>query len=165
MPTLAAIHISNIAIGDIIIIKISARLKTSGIGRPQPFLIFKPFPDKPELCVFFLIKFYLNYTNKLRRRGEDFFFIATRSPHGSVSPQTLGRWVKTELRAAGIDTTIFSAHSTRHASTSLAANKGISLDEIRRTAGWTKSSEVFARFYNCPIVKDPLFCSTILNNV
>ena len=80
-----------------------------------------------------------------------------------MSSQTLGRWVKTELEVAGIDVSISSAHSTRHALTSLAASRGVSLDEIRRTAGWSSSSGVFARFYNRPIISNPAFQATILN--
>lgn len=163
MQTLAAIQTSNITITDTLVIKIPARLKTSRIGKLQPLLSFKPFADRPNICVYSLVRFYLDHTREFRRRKDDSLFIATRPPYGSVSAQTLGRRVKAELKEAGIDTSIFSAHSTRHASTSLAASKGISLDEIRRTAGWTKSSEVFARFYNCPITDDPTFCSTILN--
>lgn len=163
MQTLAAIQRSNIIFSDILKIRIPARLKTSGIGKPQPLLIFKPFNEKPELCVFSLVRFYLQCTNNLRCKSCDSFFISTRAPYNPVSPQTLGRWVKTELNAAGIDTSIFSAHSTRHASTSLAAKKGVNIDEIRRTAGWTNSSDVFARFYNRLIVQEPSFLSTILD--
>ncbi|XP_039310369.1 uncharacterized protein LOC105203938 [Solenopsis invicta] len=163
MQTLAAIQLSNITLTDSLIIKIPARLKTSGIGRSQPLLFFKPFLDKPELCIFSLVKFYLNVTTNLRPQNCDSFFISFRTPYNPVSSQTLGRWVKSELDAAGVDTSIFSAHSTRHAATSLAASKGISLEEIRRTAGWTKSSEVFARFYNRTIIKDSSFQDAILN--
>lgn len=49
LQTLAAIQLSNITFRDSLIIKIPVRLKTSGIGRPQPLLAFKLFVDKPEL--------------------------------------------------------------------------------------------------------------------
>ncbi|KMQ86317.1 tyrosine recombinase [Lasius niger] len=135
MQTLAAIQISNVVISDSLVTKIPARLKTSGIGKSQPLLVFKPFLDRPELWVFSLVKFYIELTYELRKKNCDAFFISFRSPYNPVSSQTIGRWVKLELDAAGIDITIFPAHSTRHASTSLAANKGINLDKIRRTAG------------------------------
>lgn len=163
MQTLAAIQLSYITFSDSLIIRIPARLKTSGIGRSQPLLSFKPFADKPELCIFSLMKFYLSITGDLRQTDCDTFFISFRVPYKAVSSQTLGRWVKTELHTAGVDTNIFSAHSTRHASTSSAASKGISLEEIRRTAGWSKSSEVFARFYNRPILNNTSFQKTILS--
>lgn len=163
MQTFAAIQRSNVRFADALFIKIPDRLKTSGIGRSQPLLVFKPFIDRPELCVFSLVKFYLERTEDLRQESCDDFFISARSPYKPVSSQTLGRWVKAELCAAGIDISFFSAHSTRHASTSLAASKGINLDKIRRTAVWSTSSEVFTRFYNRPIVRNPSFYSSIIN--
>lgn len=162
MQTLAAIRLSNVIVAESLIIKIPARLKTSGIGRSQPLLSFQPFPHNPQLCIFSLTKHFLMRTLNLRQNDCDAFFVSFRAPFDPVSSQTLGRWVKAELEAAGIDVSIFSAHSTRHASTSLAAARGISLEEIRRTAGWSKSSDVFARFYNRPIIKDSSFQSAIL---
>lgn len=164
MQTLAAISISNITFSDSLIIKIPARLKTSGIGKSQPLLIFKPFPEKPELCVFSLTRYYIDITRNLHSNRCDSLFVSFRAPYRAVSSQTLGRWVRAELEAAGIDVSIFSAHSTRHASTSFAALKGVNLDEIRRTAGWSDSSDVFARFYNRPILRDSSFQLTILNS-
>ncbi|KYN08464.1 hypothetical protein ALC62_00556, partial [Cyphomyrmex costatus] len=157
MQTLAAIQIPNIRFSDSVIIKISSRLKTSGITRSQPLLSFRSFLDKPELCVFSLLRFYISFTSVLRRAGNDSLFISHRAPYGPVSAQTLARWVKLAMSAAGIDISIFSAHSTRHASTSFA------LEEIRRTAGWSSSSEVFARFYNRPILMNPSFQDMILS--
>jgi len=163
MQTLAAIQLSNVFLSESLIIKIPAKLKTSGIGKSQPLLSFEPFRDNPELCIVSLVRSFLEITQDLRQKDCDSLFISLRFPHRSVSSQTLGRWVKTELEAAGIDTNIFSAHSTRHASTSFAASKGINVDEIRRTAGWSRSSEVFARFYNRPIVRNTSFQNIILN--
>ncbi|EFN79478.1 hypothetical protein EAI_12432, partial [Harpegnathos saltator] len=96
---------------------------------------------------------YLERTADLRRLNCDAFFISYCKPYFSVSSQTIDRWVKSvlEARTSGIDVSIFSAHSTCHASTSLAASRGININKIRRTAGWSKSSDVFARFYNRPV--------------
>ena len=55
------------------------------------------------------------------------------------------------LQECGIDTHEFTAHSTRHAATSAAFKKVVSVDVIRSTAGWTNESKVFAKFYNTPI--------------
>ncbi|XP_070529823.1 uncharacterized protein [Cardiocondyla obscurior] len=162
MQTLAAIRISNIRFSDRLTIKIPDKLKTSGVGRSQPFLSFKPFKERPELCVFSLTRHYIELSREVREIGCDPLFISCRRPYKPVSSQTLGHWVKSELGAAGVDVSIFSAHSTRHAATSLAASKGINLEEIRRTAGWTKSSDVFARLYKRPILKEN-FQSAILS--
>ncbi|XP_063993907.1 uncharacterized protein LOC135171353 [Diachasmimorpha longicaudata] len=65
------------------------------------------------------------------------------------------QWVKDVLNECGIDTNIFSAHSTRHAATSAAKRKGVNSDLIRKSAGWTTNSATFARFYDRPLVQDP----------
>ncbi|KYN06881.1 hypothetical protein ALC62_02116 [Cyphomyrmex costatus] len=102
-----------------------------------------------------------HYTKPLRLWWS--FCMKFRVPYKAVSAQTLGWWVKTKIQTAGVDTNIFSAHSTRHASTYLTANKDISLEEIRRTAGRSKSSETFACFYNRPILSDSSFQDAILD--
>ena len=51
-----------------------------------------------------------------------------------------------------VDTNTFSAHSTRHASTSNAFKKGVNLDTVRKTAAWTNNSQTFAKFYNRPVI-------------
>ncbi|KYN16809.1 hypothetical protein ALC57_10915, partial [Trachymyrmex cornetzi] len=53
-------------------------------------------------------------------------------------------------------------YSTRHASTSLAVRKGISLELVKRAAGWSGKSRVFANFYNRPIVNPESFCNSVL---
>ena len=53
------------------------------------------------------------------------------------------------LGQAGVDTEIFSRHSTRCASTSKAL-MSVSTDVILATAGWTEES-TFRKFYNKPV--------------
>ena len=55
------------------------------------------------------------------------------------------------LSAAGIDTTVFTPHSTRAASTSKAKAQSVSMDIIMSLAGWSKAT-TFQRFYNKEIV-------------
>ena len=54
------------------------------------------------------------------------------------------------LTEAGINTSVFSAHSTRAASTSAAYNKGISIDKILAAAGWSTES-TSSLFHRKPI--------------
>ena len=56
------------------------------------------------------------------------------------------------MSQSGVDINVFSAYSTRHAATSTAKRKGVNIDIIRKTAGWTKDSETFARFYDRQVV-------------
>lgn len=68
------------------------------------------------------------------------------------------------MHKSGIDTKIFTAHSTRHAATSAAASRGVDLKTIKSTANWSEKSEVFQRFYNRQIVnkKDYSFARSVI---
>nr|CAI5846866.1 unnamed protein product [Callosobruchus analis] len=74
-------------------------------------------------------------------------FITHKTPHGRASKDTLSRWVKQTLTSAAIDTTVFKAPSVRHAATSAALRKGVSVDIICKTAGWAQQS-TFTTLYN-----------------
>ena len=53
------------------------------------------------------------------------------------------------MKKAGIDTSIFKAHSTRGAATTAAANAGITTEDILKAADWS-SDTVFKKFYYKP---------------
>lgn len=147
VQTLSKISMENISMmSSKIIIKIPDLIKTSRVGSQQPLLTLPFFNESPEICPANTLVFYINKTKDLRKSG--ILFINPKKPHNSVSPQTLSRWIKCTLSDSGLDVSMFSAHSTRHAATSRAHALGVSIDEIRRTAGWSGSSETFARFYN-----------------
>ena len=65
----------------------------------------------------------------------------------------MGHWIKLLLSEAGVDTTIYSTHSTRGASALKAMGAGISIESILWTGSWT-SEGVFSRHYNRPINKE-----------
>ena len=71
-------------------------------------------------------------------------------PHKEVSKATISRWIKCLLSEAGIDTDIFSAHSTRAASSSAAKASHVPINDILKTAGWS-SERTFAKHYCVPI--------------
>lgn len=85
-----------------------------------------------------------------------------KKPHKPASSQSISRWIKQLLAESGVDVEKFSAHSTRHASTSTALAAGLSVDVIRKTAGWTSTSTAFARFYNRPIESEGVFAKTVM---
>lgn len=163
--TLASIKITNISkAGHNIHIKIDDKIKTSGPGRFQPLLVLPEFKDKPSLCVVTALNRYLQVTQNLRGQ-ENSLFISIKKPHASVGSQTIARWIKRVLQKSGIDVSVFKAHSVRHATTSAAFAKGVSFDTIKRTAGWTNKSQVFAKFYNRPIVQEEnTFANVVLRN-
>ncbi|KAF9405429.1 hypothetical protein HW555_013825 [Spodoptera exigua] len=131
-------------------IKITDLIKTSRVGSQQPVLILPFFNQKPAICPARTLLYYLNVTGSLCGTSKG-LFIGLKKPHGSVSSQTLSRWIRSTLMASGVDVAAYGAHSARHAATSAALRAGVSLDAIRRTAGWTASSETFFRFYNRPL--------------
>lgn len=157
IQTLFSIDISNIThTEDAIEIKIPARLKTSKEGMLLPNLRIPFFKENPTICVASALETYLHRTQDLRQEEASALFISNQKDHKAVSKDTLSRWIKEILGKSGIDTTIFSAHSTRHASTSAAKRAGVNIDIIRETAGWSVKSQTFARFYNRELVPDKL---------
>ena len=100
-----------------------------------------------ELCVYEILDYYLQATEKLRNSSK--LLVSYIKPYKAVTSSTIGRWIKTLLGQAGVDTEIFSGHSTRCASTSKAL-MSVSTDVILATAAWTEES-TFWKFYNKPV--------------
>lgn len=164
VQTLAAIKISHMSFSKdkLLILRIPHRVKTSAPGRSQPVLTFSRFVDCPELCIISILEYYIDLTKKLRSEICDSLFIACVKPHKPVGVQTISRWIRRGLEECGVRSDLFSAHSTRHASTSLAAKNGVSIDLIKQAAGWSGNSRVFARFYNRPLVNPEEFSNSVL---
>ena len=77
----------------------------------------------------------------------DQLFIGITKPHAPVQACTIAHWVKTVLKDAGINTSVFTAHSTRSASTSVAMSGGASLQEILSQADWSSSSTFHKHYF------------------
>lgn len=88
-------------------------------------------------------------------------FIALVSPFREVSSNTISRWIKCFIGSAGVDTSVFSAHSTRGAAASKAATSGLSIDAILHAGCWAAES-TFSRFYRRESV--PSVAAAVLNN-
>lgn len=152
--TLARININNILMTDLgITIIVDEILKTSSHNKPHQVLKFPTFIEDKELCIVTCLKDYLEITANIRN-NEKQLFISINKPHRAISSQTISRWIKEVLSDSGINTQIFKGHSTRSASTSKAKDLGISLETIRKTAGWSEGSSSFAKFYNKPILEN-----------
>lgn len=152
LQTLSLIQVENIEeTCEGIHIKIPLRTKTSKRGTLQPILYLPFFQQEQLICAASTLQHYLHVTKLLRPNVTDRLFLTVKKPLHQASSQTLSRWIRTMLTASGLDSSKFTAYSTRHASVSAASRKGISLDVIRSTAGWSKTSETFARFYNRPL--------------
>jgi hypothetical protein len=156
VQTFSLIKITNITtLSDKIYIKIPDHIKTSRVGSVQPSLVLPFFVNNTKICPASALLNYIDRTNSIRQCQN--LFVAYKKPHKAVSSQTLSRWIKSTLENSGIDVTIFSAHSTRHAASSAAKRLGVSIDTIRRTAGWSSSSRVFAQFYNRDVIANEDF--------
>lgn len=162
--TLSLIKLSKINFcDDKVEIFVEDVIKTSGPGKLQPRLVLPIFSQHPYWCAFTCLQDYISCTKDLRDPADDYLFLSISKPVKPVGSQTISRWIKNVLSKSGVDTTHFTRHSVRHASTSKAFSSGVSIDIIRQRAGWSKSSETFARFYNKPIISDMTYAKSVFN--
>ena len=122
----------------------------------SPIEAFYPvFPDDPKLCPVQALLCYESRSKPFRgkqphaKTGNP-LFLSVRKPYKPVKPATIGHWLKKIMDSAGIDTKVFSAHSTRGAATSKAKSAGVSTGDILKTANWSTTS-TFCRFYHRPV--------------
>ena len=126
---------------------------------PQP-VIFKKYDHDKSLCVFPLLEEYIASTVKLRGSCSQ-LLLCHFKPNGPALKDTISRWRKQVMSAAGLDKSIFKPHSTRSAATSAAKVADVLLGEIMATASWRLSC-VFAVFHNKPVSSDKSFASSVL---
>lgn len=164
VQTLSLIDIADIKQNNsVITINVAARLKTSGPNRYQPQLQLPTFAENSKICPVNALLVYLERTKQHRNSSFTNLLITYKKPYKAASTQTISRWIKNILKRSGLDTSIFTAHSTRHAASSKAAQKGVDIDTIRRAAGWTETSSTFANFYHRPLGSSNTVASAILN--
>lgn len=162
VQTLSLIKVTNISrTRSGIRIPIPDIIKTSAPNREQPVLFLPYFVDNPSICPAKTLDDYISATSEIRTEGSDNLLLSYKKPYKMVTSQTISRWIKQTLAECGVDISVFSSHSTRHASTSAAASAGVCIDTIRKTAGWTSSSLIFAQFYNRPIGDEGSFARTV----
>ena len=137
-------------------------VKSSAPGRKQPVLVLPKFEENVNRCVVFTMKEYLRRTEDLRTKHSN-VFISYQKPHEPVSSSTISRWIKCTLAMAGIDTSVFSAHSTRSAATSAAGRHTLPIKDIMRAASWRKES-TFRKFYDKPLIEEDEFALSVLAN-
>ncbi|KZR98976.1 Uncharacterized protein APZ42_005360, partial [Daphnia magna] len=114
---------------------------------PTQKLCVKAYEDR-NLCPVHALHNYIYLSDCLRNnQNSHFLFIGLVKPFKPVTGNTIGRWIKSYLKEAGIDTKIFSAHSARGASASKAVANKMSVDSIIRIGRWSNHS-TFQRFYN-----------------
>ena len=147
--------------GNIIVFIVNDLLKQSRPGHVGLKVELKGYPPDRRLCVKTVLDEYLQRTFFLRK-DEKKLFISYRKPHDAVTKDTIARWVRTVLSAAGVNVDVFKAHSTRAAATSAANSKFVPIHDIIKTAGWA-GDKTFQRFYNKPLHRSNAFAEAILN--
>ena len=129
--------------------KVAERLKTSRLGRSQLEVVLPLLSSDLSVCPKTNVQAYIARTQSLRQTESGFvskLFLSHCKPHKPVCSSTIARWIKCVLSNAGIDTSIFKAHSVRSASTSNAYENGIPVQEILRMADWS-NEQTFRKFY------------------
>jgi hypothetical protein len=135
--------------------------KQSRQGKPVATFFYPSFPSNSLLCPVTTLKAYEERTANVRGT-ETKLFLAIIKPNKAVASSTIARWLKSLLQAAGIDISIFSAHSVRGASSTTAANMGITTNDILKAADWSSES-VFQKFYY-KSTENPSFGRAVLDS-
>ena len=125
-----------------------------GTADQLPKAFFALFPSNSKLCPVETLRCYLKATGTIRpvipASKPDPLFISYVKPHKPISAPSLTRWLHSLLKASGVNSDIFKAHSVRRASTSAAANSNVPLSEILKMADWSSPS-TFQKFYYKPV--------------
>ena len=124
-------------------------LKQTRPGKSNPVAELKAYPCDRRLCVIFVLKEYLKRTNAIRKDHTK-LFLSYVKPYGTVSKDTISRWLRNVMFNSGIDCTKFKVHSIRSAASTKANLNFVSMDKIISVAGWS-NTKTFATYYNKPV--------------
>eukprot|EP00794_Sanderia_malayensis_P006395 gene6395-7129_t len=165
--TLHALQTQDMVVTDSkVVFIVKSLLKTSRPGQKETKIELQAYNGDKSLCPVQSIFEYLSRTEGTRTKHSQ-FFVSYVKPHNAVSKDTVARWLKMALAKAGIDTSVYKAHSTRAAASSAAKANEVSIRTIMDHAGWS-SENTFMKFYNKKIVADDNrtenFGQTLLQN-
>ena len=133
--------------------KLTVPRKTGTLDKPAE-AFFACFDQDRKLCPVECFRYYLKVSRNVRpiipSSLPDKLYISFIRPHKPVTTKTLGRWLRTFMSAAGIDSHVFKAHSVRCGSTTPAANAFVPLSTIMSMVDWS-SALTFRTFYYKPL--------------
>ena len=135
--------------------------RKTGDPTSQSSVSFPSLPEDLSLCPLACLNTYLTATSNFRSPGHHKLFLSFNQPHNEISRTTIARWLCDVIQAAGIDSSVLKAHSTRAASTSSAAKNNLPLADILKMDDWSSPS-TFQKFYYKPII-DSSYARTVLN--
>ncbi len=117
---------------------------------PLQVITLKKMQPVSLACPVETLRDYLIVSDQFRSGPKSkLLLLGLRPPRNSVGGSTLARWIKAVLSDAGVDTAVYSAHSTRGASASKAARLGVPTEAILLAGCWNSES-TFTRFYRRP---------------
>ncbi len=133
---------------DKVTIHLEQPTKTSKKGKPSFRTTIARFPLDANIDAMACLQDYLETTKELRTTTgkKSRLFLGFTKPHNPVQTCTIARWLKLTMSAAGIDTSIYKAHSTRAAATAKARSQGLSVEQIVNRAQWSNASTYY-KFY------------------
>ena len=123
------------------------RLQTLGLEKhTRPSFTNKPvvlysLKEDPRLDPVHYIKAYIKMTVRIRK--SDKLFVTINRPHEEASSGTIARWLKQVISQSG---QLGKGGSTRSATTSLALNRGATLETIVSAGDWARV-DTFKRHY------------------
>ena len=149
---LSLMEIRNITMEETcLIISMGDLLKTSNRKFHNGELKLPKYIENTNICPVTTLKQYLRMTSKNRGQIKSLFITQIRS-FKPASKDTIARWIRETLSKAGIDTIVFSPHSTRSTASSTAKKDRFPINTILKTGSW-RSLKTFERFYDKEVVK------------
>lgn len=145
-----------------VLVTMDELLKHTRCGQALDVFSISKFNKDRRLCPVRALKRYIKVTKKCRK-GEDKVWISLSKPRKAVTKETLARWIRLTLAEAGINQKVYTAHSTRGASTSKAKVCGVAIEAIMKKARWTNAT-TFAKFYDKEIDEEHVFQNALLTN-
>lgn len=144
---LASIQADSIIISDSEASFTLGKLRKSQHTGPLQRISVPAWRENVSICPVACLEAYILNTATVRNAVNNHqLFIGSTKPFKPVTSSTISRWLKDQLKEAGVDTAIFSAHSTRGAAASKAASAGVCIQAILKQGHWAKES-TFAKFY------------------
>ena len=128
-------------------------MKHAKPNTPLEPLIYHHYHENQKLCIVNCLKSYMGMRSALVGEEIKDLIISFGKSHKPVLHETISRWIKSELTDAGVDTSVFKAHSCRSASSSKAKDIGVPLNEILKRGCW-KSKHTFRTYYSRDIINE-----------
>ena len=141
---------------DRVVCHILAVTKCKTPSKPHKSFDIMKFDVSNNLDPVACLEAYLNLTASQRDspQKKSQLFLSYVDPHQAIQTCTVARWLKSVMTEAGIDMTIFKAHSTQSAAVSSVPLAGMSVEDIAKLGDWT-NAQTFYKFYKREVLSAP----------